>query len=255
MCIIIYRPAASADANATIPEADLHYYHKANSDSWGMMWATGGQLQIQTGEGDYAAFHKSLRMVRGAVVVHLRTATTGRDSGIQPMRVNENIGFAHNGNFFEFSPYFGKGYADGLSDTARFNRDILQRLPGNFLHDAKRMLALKDYCLDNFSKVVLIASTGRVCILGEEMGKWQGGCWYSNYGIRQYGGFGFSGLYYYEAGQRRHKGGLPNPGILTGNWVQCLTCLGYYLDLQGDCESCCKYLALKSLAVTAEEKT
>ncbi len=246
MCIIIYRPAG-----ATIPESDLRYYHKANSDSWGLMWATGGHLQIQTGEGDYAAFHKALRLVRGAVVVHLHTATTGgvttgREGGIQPMRVNENIGLVHNGNFFEFSPIFGKGYpADGLSDTARFNRDILRRLPGNFLHDAKRMLALKDYVLDNFSKVVLMDSTGRICILGEEMGKWADGCWYSNYGIRQYGGFGFSGLYYYEAGQRRHKGGLPNPGILSGNWVQCPVCLGYYLDLQGNCESCRKYLALK----------
>ncbi len=246
MCIIIYRPA-----DATIPEADLRYYHKANSDSWGLMWAdaaaaTGGQLQIQTGEGDYAAFHKALRMVWGAVVVHLRTATTGREGGIQPMRVNEDLGFAHNGNFFEFSPYFGQGYPpDGLSDTARFNQEILQRLPGNFLHDAKRLLALKDYVLDNFSKVVLMDSTSRVCILGEEMGKWADGCWYSNYGIRQYGGFGFSGLYYYEVGQRRHKGGLPNPGILTGNWVQCPTCLGYYLDLVGNCESCCKYLTLK----------
>ena len=110
------------------------------------------------------------------------------------------------------------------------------------------MLALKDYVLDNFSKIVLMDSTGRVCILGEEMGKWlpqPDGCWYSNYGIRQYGGFGFSGLYYYETGQRRHKGGLPNPGILTGNWVQCPVCLGYYLDLRGNCESCRKYLALK----------
>ncbi len=241
MCIIIYRPP-----NATIPEEDLRYYHKANSDSWGLMWSERGHLQIQTGEGDYASFHKSLRMVRGAVVVHLRTATTGREGGIQPMRVNENMGFAHNGNFFEFAPYFGRGYpADGLSDTARFNQEILQRLPGNFLHDAKRMLALKDYVLDNFSKVALMDGAGRICILGEEMGKWADGCWYSNYGIQQYGGFGFSGLYYYEAGQRRHKGGLPNPGILTGNWVQCPVCLGYYLDLVGNCESCCKYLALK----------
>lgn len=246
MCLIIYKPKEK-----NIKDSDLINSFKANSDSYGIMWAEDGKLNIIKGIGDFDEFYTHLKKIDNSpnIVIHLRTSTTGGDllSGAHPILINENLAFVHNGNLFEFSQYFGKGYKSNISDTQRFNEDILQKLPDGFLNYKEIVNIIEEYIKNNFSKIVLMDSYGNVIIFNEESGIWEDGIWFSNGGIKNYGGFGFSGLNYYKEGQIRHKGGLMNVQLFKDKgWKMCNICMGYYKDLSKDiCRDCRIFLRLK----------
>jgi len=188
-------------------------------------------------------------------IIHFRTASAS-DIGPQfchPHAINDGLAFVHNGNLFEFSDHFpGRSSKDGLSDTMRFNKEILKKLPDGFLENERIRSLLEDYCRDNMSKMIFLDSAGKVTILNEAAGEWRDGIFYSNYGLRDYIGYGYSGAYEYRVGDVRHKGGIPNVAMLGGRangWQQCEACKGWYKELDGAaCWSCRLYLKLKGLA-------
>lgn len=247
MCIAIYKPIG-----ATLPRERADAAYRANPDGCGFMWAQDGKIQIVKGCFDFAEFwqiyiHSTTRTDPAAFIFHFRAASCSATTAqtCHPFMVDDDLAFVHNGNLFHFLPYFSDGFRDGLSDTMRFNCEVLQRLPKGFLGDPYIRTALEDYCKDNMSKMIFLDSQGKVDIVNQQAGMWQNGCWYSNGGIENYTGYGFSGAYYYEPGDIRHKGGIITPMVFPAErreaYGQCLVCHGFFRReyLEGEkCQAC-----------------
>ena len=64
-------------------------------------------------------------------------------------------------------------------------------------------------------------------------------------------GYGFSGAYYYNIGDVRHKGGLTSVQMMAHphRWKQCSVCKGYFLKARIDdiCRGCKTWLKLKEI--------
>lgn len=257
MCIAVY-----IKKDSDISHAELSNMHKSNPDGCGFIWINDDTGGLSSSKGLFTVDNliRKYNFIKGLhpnsdLIIHFRTASSsyiGLNS-CHPFYVNEKLAFAHNGNFFEFSKYFGKGYKDDLSDTQRFNKDILQKLPSDFLSNPGIVNLLIQYCVENQSKIIFMDNTGKVTILNKQAGIEKNGIWYSNGGIENYTGYGFSGAYYYNSGEIRHKGGLITNQHFDiesrKTWEQCKTCFGYYKDLTDEnCDGCKTYLKLKEIA-------
>lgn len=231
--------------------------HRANPDGCGIMWAENKEIFVIKGHFDFNLFAEiySELAPKENLVLHFRTASSGSMSfeKCHPFFVNDDLAFVENGNLFEFSNYYPGIKNDGLTDIQRFNEQILKKLPKNFLSDSKIMAVLEAYCINNFTKMIFMDSGGKVTIINEMSGYWDKGIWYSNGGIKDYPGYGFSGVYYYNPGDVRHKGGITNVNVFgeerRGSWQLCPKCLGYYRVetlKEGICEGC---NSLKQLTV------
>ena len=98
--------------------------------------------------------------------------------------------------------------------------------------------------------MIFMDNKGKVDIVNEDAGEWVDGCWYSNGGIKNYVGYGYSGAYYYNVGDVRHKGGritnMMFPESRRKNWIKCNLCNGYFYKLETEiCEDCQIFLILK----------
>jgi len=254
MCLGIYIPKKQ-EVSAT----RLYDGYIANPDGCGILWATNNELFSLKGHWDWNFFVSQYNLVRrefpdSSLVIHFRTASA---SGIgqefcHPHFVNPDLAFIHNGNFFEFSSYFGEGRNDGKSDTQRFNEEILQKLPKGFLYNETIIATLQEYCYYNSSKLIFMNSRGDINMFNSQHGEWKNNCWFSNRGIENYAGYGYSGAYKYKKDEVRHKGGLPTVQMFSEerrkNWERCDICLGYYTKNSFDgvyCNSCHGYLRLK----------
>lgn len=246
-------------AGESVSESRLKNAYNANPDGCGIMWANAsqGKLYALKGYWDWYFFWSTYLLVRAAatkdirsfIVIHFRTASA---SGIgyqqsHPHFVNDNLAFVHNGNFFELSSYYGSGRpaSDTRTDTQRFNEEILQKLPKDFIKRPDIMAALQAYCRLSMSKLIFMDSYGVTTIINEEAGEWRDGCWFSNKGIENYSGYGYSGAYVYNVDDIRHKGGLPTVQMFgfknRKHWWQCPECLGWFpADQQENrlCNSC-----------------
>lgn len=154
--------------------------------------------------------------------------------------MNENLAFVQNGNLFHYGNYFWK---DDRTDIQRFNDEVLKRLHPEFLYIPEIRQALERYNKDNFSKMIFLDSSGRVNIVNEDAGEWDGENWFSNGGIENYVGYGYSGAYPVKQGETRHKGGMISPMMFPENrrknWKRCKQCDGYFYKLENDvCGSC-----------------
>lgn len=181
------------------------------------------------------------------VIIHFRTASSGQISNesCHPFFVNENLAFVQNGNCYEFGGSFPGRKPDGLTDIQRFNNEVLKKLPDNFLSHFRIRKALEYYCANNFCKMIFMDNLGKVTIINEQSGKWVDGAWFSNYGIDDYIGYGYSGATYYQSNDIRHKGGLVTVQMFESwrrlKWGRCDSCLGYYRneDLRENvCQGC-----------------
>lgn len=216
MCLGVYIPAGRKATGLRAAE-------RANPDGTGMMFS-----DIST-------------------VLHFRSASASEigPEYIHPFFVNDNLAFVHNGNFPEFMGRTGK------SDTMAFNDEVLKRLPDGFLQNAEIRSALENYCAESFSKMIFMDSTGHVEIIHEVAGQWVDGCWYSNGGIDGYTGYGYSGAYYYNADDVRHKGGLPDieaiPEGRRDNWALCSLCDGWHPKERMTDNVCAGCLTLEKL--------
>ncbi len=222
----------------------------ANPDGWGLMYYLDNKLHTSKGiDKDkyiYGDFYTNDFFDFDAVI-HFRTASSGKISinGCHPFFVNENLAFVEQGNLYHFSDSFHDRKPDGLTDIQRFNNEVLKQLPDDFLQSLSITTALEVYCKNNFVKMVFMDNTGKVTIINEQSGKWIDGVWFSNYGIDNYIGYGYSGATYYQSGDIRHKGGLITVQMFEKwrrkKWGRCDKCLGYYKneDLRENvCQGC-----------------
>ena len=256
MCVIIYKPFDKQLSMERLQEA-----HKANPDGCGFMWAANGELHIAKGCGDFMTFHFpylyfTMKNPKSDFVLHFRTASASDISheACHPFYINDNLGFAHNGNLIEFAKYFGKGRNDNRSDTQAFRDQILKKFPQDFLSIPEIRDLLEQYCRESYSKMVFMDAQGKVTIINEQGGYWEDGVWYSNGGIKNYSGYGYSGAYYYNAGDVRHKGGLIGVQMFSkdrrAKWQQCKMCLGWHPKekvIDGYCSGCRTLRRLKEI--------
>ena len=260
MCLIIWK-----QINHYISDQRLAEAHAANPDGCGIMWAADNQIHWLKGIWDFelfiSLFNKCYQEYGDRnYIIHFRTASAsdiGKDF-CHPFEVNKNLAFMQNGNLFEFSDYFPGRKQDGKSDVQRFNEEILKRLPADFLMRNKSRQALERYNAECFSKFIFLDNHDNITIINESAGEWINGIWYSNGGIDNYIGYGYSGAYYYHPGCRmgflqyeiRHKGGLMNVEMLGDNkkkWVQCESCQGWFRRenlIQNNCSGCRTYKEL-----------
>lgn len=246
MCLILWKPEGKTISHTRLAEAK-----QANPDGWGLMWADGVLHIIKDTDPD-TFWGTYERVAHNGLVIHFRTASSGliSDESCHPFYVTPYLGFAENGNLFHFTDYFPGRVSDGRSDVQRFNDEVLKRVPSLLV--GKTRYLLEEYAHANFSKFVFLDDRGNVKIINEAAGEWRGGVWYSNGGIDNYIGYGYSGAYYYRPGDIRHKGGRISPAIFPAerreNWGQCHVCEGWYYHLHGTCLDCNIYLDLKRLA-------
>jgi hypothetical protein len=236
MCLAIYKPK-----NETIPLIRLRAAQEANPDGYGLLWP----FDSTRGIGCFNEFlERYYEHERDDLIIHFRTASSG-SKGLDkchPFYVNDNLAFVENGNLFQYTDYFGFGRFDTNTDIQRFNDEVLKRLPDNFLYIREIMSDFGSYCLSNMTKIIFMDATGRVYVINEKAGQWVDGVWYSNGGINNYVGYGYSGAYYYNQEDTRHKGGLLSVGMFPdeekAKWGKCPSCLGYFKDIDGECDDC-----------------
>lgn len=262
MCVAIYKPQKNKISRERLEEA-----FNANPDGCGLMWAD-GNLQIQKGCWNFDKFYSLYSTLEHStdsdIVIHFRTASSGNinDAACHPFFVDKNLAFVENGNLFEFSNFFAE-WKDDKTDIQRFNAHILQRLPADFLALPDARKALEEYCRANFTKMIFMDKAGKVDIINEPAGEWVLGSWYSNGGIKNYIGYGYSGAYFYNATDVRHKGGRVNerlfPEKRRKNWKKCNECKGYFYKMKNDvCLDCAvfknlsKYCGIDSLNIMRE---
>ena len=232
MCVAIYIPP-----KGNITRDRLFECYTANPDGFGLMWSTDNELRIHKEVSDFERFYTYFLILYKTgrnFVVHFRTASSGSisDENCHPFLVNNCLGFVENGNLYEFTNYFYRQRFDGQTDIMRFCQDILQCLPHNFLHRSDIRNALEQYCISNYTKMVFMENTGHVEIINETSGEWVDGCWYSNGGIKNYTGYGYSGAYEYKSDDCKHKGGMISqwlfPAGRRSNWFKCRECNGWF---------------------------
>lgn len=246
MCVIIVKPA-----EVSLTKDALRTHFTANPDGWGLMWLDEGQMQTVKGLSGFDTFWRYYNVIQDrGLAIHFRTASASGKGLLQchPHMVGADIAFMHNGNLFQLASYYGKGLPGDKSDSMRFAELLATFTPG-FLDRPEIMEDVEAYCQDNMSKVVFLSSHTGFKIVNEAAGYWRDGIWYSNGGLENYTGYGFSGAYYYHAGDVRHKGGLVNVrmfGERAKGWQQCSQCLGWFEELSGDvCKSCQLFGRLK----------
>ena len=217
--------------------------YEANPDGCGVLYEG---VKHFKGCWGFESLWSTVRMVEYfgfEFIIHLRTASSGSISkeNCHPFYVNKDLAFVENGNFYEYSDYFGDGYGDDKTDVRRFNDSVLKKLPENFLYIPEIRSALECYCKSNLVKMIFMDKNG-VEIINEDAGEWTDGCWYSNGGIKNYIGYGYSGAYYYKNGDTRHRGGLFSVQMLPEekrkHWSRCDKCLGYYRNIDKTCYGC-----------------
>lgn len=256
MCLAIYKPK-----NRQIIVKRLREAYEANPDGCGLLFSVNGNLSALKGCYDFDTFYKNYLIAISHsqdVVIHFRTASSGAisDENCHPFFVDKDLAFVENGNLFELTNFF-ESYQDNKTDVIRFNDRILKKLPCDFLRNVEIRPALEKYCQVNFTKMIFMESSGKVNILNEQAGEWVDGCWYSNGGIENYIGYGYSGAYYYKVSDIRHKGGRITswlfPPSRKKNWNKCDYCKGYFYRLKGRfCGDCSIFLKLLSFTQSGQ---
>lgn len=175
MCVIIAKPADKSVSKDTLEKC---WY--INDDGAGIAWVEDGVLKIKKGFMSYEnliSFWDSRSWDGIPMLIHFRISTSGKvdKKNTHPFWVvNDDLVFAHNGVFMEL----GK---DNISDTIVFNREVLQRLPDDFIYSEPIMKMIGKYCGFS-SKLAFLNASGEFSFVNEKDGKWDtDGCWYSNF--------------------------------------------------------------------------
>lgn len=183
MCIAIFQPAGKE-----LPKETLANCWKVNDDGAGMLYTHNGTLyahkELISFE-DFYDYYKHVYDLVGEVspmVLHFRIKTHGLISymNCHPFLVNENLGFVHNGILSNVDVH----RAGKTSDTYELNKQILQKLPTNFLKHEGTIALLKKFC--SGSKLVFLDNEGNHTIINENLGSWDDGVWFSNTSYKGY---------------------------------------------------------------------
>lgn len=184
MCLIVYQPAGT-------PQLDKAVFRNAwrtNKDGAGYMFAVDGKLIIRKPFWGVKKLWKSYRKDHAAYgtlsdfVIHFRYSTHGKIDGVNthPHSLDDgNAALVHNGMLWEF-----EGTDGAISDTVNFCRTVLAYRPAAQLTSGKFSLFLEPL-IGSTNKIVIMDSTGRVQIINESFGVWDGSIWYSNDGYKE----------------------------------------------------------------------
>lgn len=169
------------------PQAFLDYsilendWKAGNNDGAGYMFAHNNKLIVKKPFWKVDILINHLKADRQhypnfVFVVHLRLATSGtvNAKNCQPIQINDDIGFVHNGIFWNL-----ESINDTLSDSVVFGKSILGKLPPDFITIPAIITLLDEYCKNHSSKVIILDAKGKSIILNEEDGEWNKGVWQS----------------------------------------------------------------------------
>ena len=176
MCIAILKPKGE-----NISKQRLETCFDNNDDGAGYVFAMNGALHFFKGFFRFKDFWKSY--VQNVVnngnpisAIHFRITTHGKTNtaNCHPFKVNDNLGFIHNGVIDMVDVDKKKK----RSDTSVFNDTILKQLPSNFI----RNTAICDLIAESIgnSKLVFLDNNENYMIIAEEQGNWIDNVWYSN---------------------------------------------------------------------------
>lgn len=169
---------------ATITRETLYNCWTANKDGAGIMFAYQNKLVVWKGLMTFEKFMRAWAMVpsHAVAIAHFRIGTHGgkNEANTHPFWVEQGeIAVVHNGILS-----IKAREADGLSDTATFVEDVLKKLPVGWMDNAATLHLIDGY-IGGYNKLVFLNKRGRVLILNEQAGVWDGDCWYSNGSYRQ----------------------------------------------------------------------
>lgn len=173
---------------------------KSNNDSWGFVLGGLGDFYPTKYCDEFFDYYDDILTHPGDVLIHFRTATSGKDkdNGVQPIKLKNGSFFFLNGNLKDC---FGKDEPD----TVLYAREYLDKLPENFLENKEIMEKITEDAKINGAKMAFMGSNGKVYLINEEAGVWEKGMWFSNPRLGKYAGFGFSGIYPYKPGEKRYN--------------------------------------------------
>lgn len=192
MCILIAKPG-----NKSIPKEYLQNGYYNNEDGGGFAVARNSKVEIFKGYFTFSDFYmdymKETEEQRLPSLVHFRIGTSGSKNkeNCHPFRTG-NCALGHNGVIY------GLGYSKIYSDTALFAQMVdanEKDCPGIIDDPGYRELILE---MTKGNKICFLKPDGDFYILGESLGQWDSGIWYSNTGYmysRYSRGFDDSYLY------------------------------------------------------------
>lgn len=179
MCMMIVKPAG-----VDIPDEYIENSFDNNPDGAGFAYVKDGVIWLgkgyRTHEGFLRAYRKHVTLAMPALL-HFRLATHGSqvEENCHPFSVAEGVVMAHNG----IIP--GMELKDDESDTRAFIRTVVQpdlTTSPSLLHQPAWHAKLEK--MIGGSKLAFLAQDGKFQIVGEKLGTWNNGAWYSNGGYR-----------------------------------------------------------------------
>lgn len=179
MCLIIFTPNIK---HATIRRNVLERGFWRNDDGAGMAYVRAGQLVISKPFMTFDAFHSAYQRAlstmdrQSALLIHFRRGTCGPNNATntQPLSVyGGQLVMAHNGVFGHLSDHKSE-----ISDSVALSR-MIRRVGWTFPFK-KACVEMLDMLCDRSSKLVFLSNRGQYKIINEQLGKWRGGCWYSD---------------------------------------------------------------------------
>lgn len=174
MCIAILNPSG-----VTLKKKVLKTCWDNNTDGAGMLYLQNGVLTTYKEMDKFDDFYKHYEMVRknyrnSQVVIHFRISTHGKVDleNCHPFMINEDWGFVHNGIISN-----AERHVD-YSDTNMFNRNVLRKLPPDWIHNEAMYELVSGYI--GSSKLLFLNKDNEAYIVNEDWGVWDLGCWFSN---------------------------------------------------------------------------
>lgn len=169
MCVII------ASRTGAIPSDEVMYRSKKdNPHGWGLMSFKEGQFTVLKGMNNY---NLDLKTVEGSpYVLHLRWATHGPKvtANCHPFEITPRLHMAHNGviDVEITNPW--------QSDSFHFAAKLaLMGLDKDSIQDENVQKYLGDMVTFR-NKLAFMDDEGRITLINEEMGVWDGEVWHSN---------------------------------------------------------------------------
>ena len=193
LCII-----ASVPSGAQITEDQLSEMWNRNSDGGGVAYFVNGEIQVEK-DMKKESFIKTVLDVQTKygdrdILVHMRIATHGAIclDNTHPFQVNSNTVMAHNGILPDA---FIPPAKSELSDTRFFIEYFMKFIPVQKLDDPYFQDMVDHMINQGYGNKLVFLTSGKTkydtYIIGEHLGVWDNGVWFSNesYKVRKYIGW------------------------------------------------------------------
>jgi hypothetical protein len=174
MCIAILNPT-----KVTLKKNVLKTCWDNNKDGAGMLYLQNGVLSAYKEMDSFDRFYDHYAWIRkthrdSQIVLHFRISTHGKVDleNCHPFMISEDWGFVHNGIISN-----AERHVD-YSDTNMFNRNVLRKLPPDWIHNDAMYELVCGYI--GSSKLLFLNKDNEAYIVNEDWGVWDLGCWFSN---------------------------------------------------------------------------